>query len=205
MATTRFLFQHGQKQIPAQFLCRRSSAVRNAFQERSLYPALCLVVPWFGRAALGWIVDMSAIGTALAYLFTNLTAYKYLSQNPSVPESGWGKPVCVIGAMTSVICFCLPIFPASPAAISVPSWIMLYAWVALGGFFFMQRKSELLHISHSRLRYLLWRQLLPGSVLMTKNRTTRKPLNNLAAYAPGKGLGHASPVIARSGADCSGH
>ncbi len=101
-------------------------------------------------------MDMSAIGTALAYLFTNLTAYKYLSQNPSVPESGWGKPVCVIGAMTSVICFCLLIFPASPAAISVPSWIMLYAWVALGGLFFMQRKSELLHISHSRLRYLLF-------------------------------------------------
>ncbi len=156
MATTRLLFSMGRSKFLPNFFAAVHPRYGTPFKSVLFTLALCLVVPWFGRAALGWIVDMSAIGTALAYLFTNLTAYKYLSQNPSVPESGWGKPVCVIGAMTSVICFCLLIFPASPAAISVPSWIMLYAWVALGGLFFMQRKSELLHISHSRLRYLLF-------------------------------------------------
>lgn len=156
MATTRLLFSMGRSKFLPNFFAAVHPRYETPFKSVLFTLALCLVVPWFGRAALGWIVDMSAIGTALAYLFTNLTAYKYLSQNPSVPESGWGKPVCVIGAMTSVICFCLLIFPASPAAISVPSWIMLYAWVALGGLFFMQRKSELLHISHSRLRYLLF-------------------------------------------------
>lgn len=113
-------------------------------------------MPWFGRAALSWIVDMSAIGTAMAYLFTSMTAYKYLTRHPHLSEAGWGKPVCVIGAATSIVCFLLLIFPSSPAAISVPSWIMLFIWVGLGGIFFLNRRNELLHIPHSRLRYLLF-------------------------------------------------
>ena len=101
-------------------------------------------------------VDMSAIGTALAYLYTSLTAYKYLDQNPDIPEARWGKPVCLIGATTSIICFILLVFPSSPAAISVPSWIMLFIWVGLGGLFYLNRREELLNIPHSRLRYLLF-------------------------------------------------
>ena len=68
----------------------------------------------------------------------------------------WGKPVCLIGAATSIICFILLVFPSSPAAISVPSWIMLFIWVGLGGLFYLNRREELLHIPHSRLRYLLF-------------------------------------------------
>ena len=41
---------------------------------------LTLIAPWFGRSALNWIVDMSAMGTALAYLSTCLVVYKYASR-----------------------------------------------------------------------------------------------------------------------------
>ena len=33
---------------------------------------------------------------------------------------------------------------------------MLFIWVGLGGIFFLNRRNELLHIPHSRLRYLLF-------------------------------------------------
>lgn len=77
-------------------------------------------------------------------------------RNPDVPEARWGKPVCLIGAATSIVCFVLLVFPSSPAAISVPSWIMLFIWVGLGSLFYLNRRQELLHIPHSRLRYLLF-------------------------------------------------
>lgn len=33
---------------------------------------------------------------------------------------------------------------------------MLFIWVGLGGLFYLNRREELLHIPHSRLRYLLF-------------------------------------------------
>ena len=156
MATTRLLFSMGRSKFLPNFFAAVHPRYNTPWKSVIFTLALCLIVPWFGRAALIWIVDMSAIGTALAYLFTSLTAFKYLAQNPDIPEARWGKPVCLIGAATSIICFILLVFPSSPAAISVPSWIMLFIWVGLGGLFYLNRREELLHIPHSRLRYLLF-------------------------------------------------
>ena len=156
MATTRLLFSMGRSKFLPNFFASVHPRYNTPWKSVIFTLALCLIVPWFGRAALIWIVDMSAIGTALAYLFTSLTAFKYLAQNPDIPEARWGKPVCLIGAATSIICFILLVFPSSPAAISVPSWIMLFIWVGLGGLFYLNRREELLHIPHSRLRYLLF-------------------------------------------------
>lgn len=156
MATTRLLFSMGRSKFLPNFFATVHPRYNTPWKGVLFTLALCLIVPWFGRAALGWIVDMSAIGTALAYLFTCLTAFKYLCQNPDVPEARWGKPICLIGAATSICCFVLLIFPSSPAAISVPSWIMLFIWVGLGALFYLSKRHDLLHIPHSRLRYLLF-------------------------------------------------
>lgn len=156
MATTRLLFSMGRSKFLPDFFATVHPKYNTAWKSVLFTMCFCLITPWFGRAALSWIVDMSAIGTALAYLFTCLTAFKYLSQNPDVPEARWGKPVCLVGAATSIICFVLLIFPSSPAAISVPSWIMLFAWVGLGALFYMSKRKELMHMPHSRLRYLLF-------------------------------------------------
>src|SRR5699024_3345841 len=37
---------------------------------------VCLITPWFGRAALEWVVDMSALGVTIAYLYTCLCAFR---------------------------------------------------------------------------------------------------------------------------------
>lgn len=156
MATTRLLFSMGRSKFLPGFFSAVHVRYQTPYKSVLFTLALCLCVPWFGRAALGWIVDMSAIGTALAYLFTSLTAYKYLVRHGHLSESRWGRPVCIVAALTSIACFFLLIFPSSPAAISVPSWIMLFIWIFLGSLFFMQRKRELLTTPHSKLRYLLF-------------------------------------------------
>jgi len=156
MATTRLLFSMGRSKFLPSFFATVHPVYNTAWKSVAFTLVLTLIVPWFGRAALSWIVDMSAIGTALAYLFTCLTAYKYLGRTREAPESGWGRPVCLVGAATSLVCFILLIFPESPAAISVPSWVTLYAWVGLGCLFYASNHKKLAHIPHSRLRYLLF-------------------------------------------------
>ena len=41
--------------------------------------ATSLLAPWFGRQALLWVVDMSALGTAFGYGYTCLAAYILLA------------------------------------------------------------------------------------------------------------------------------
>ena len=156
MATTRLLFSMGRSKFLPGFFAAVHPRYNTPYKSVIFTLALCLIVPWFGRAALGWIVDMSAIGTAIAYFFTCVTALKYLNANTYLPEAGWGRPFCVIGALTSVICFILLIYPDSPAAISVPSWLTLFVWTGLGVAFYMNRRKELEAIPHAQLRYLLF-------------------------------------------------
>lgn len=72
MATTRLLFSMGRSKFLPNFFAAVHPRYNTPWKSVLFTLALCLIVPWFGRAALGWIVDMSAIGTALAYLFTAL-------------------------------------------------------------------------------------------------------------------------------------
>ena len=99
---------------------------------------------------------MPGVGGHHSHLFACLTARKYLLAHPELRESSWGKPVCTLGAITSLICIGLLMIPSSPVAINVPNWAMLFAWVALGAIFFLGKQQELLSIPHSTMRYLLF-------------------------------------------------
>ena len=156
MATTRLLFSMGRSKFLPGFFSEVHPKYNTAWKSVVFITALTLIVPWFGRPALDWIVATSSIGTALAYLFACLTARKYLLAHPELRESSWGKPVCTLGAITSLICIGLLMIPSSPVAINVPNWAMLFAWVALGAIFFLGKQQELLSIPHSTMRYLLF-------------------------------------------------
>ncbi len=156
MATTRLLFSMGRSKFLPDFFSELHPKYNTAWKSVLFTLAFTLIVPWCGRAALLWIVDMSSIGTALAYLFTCLTAYKYLEKNPSAVTSVLSKPICILGACTSITCFILLIYPESPAAITAPSWITLFAWIAMGGLFYSSKHAELNNTPHSALRYQLF-------------------------------------------------
>ena len=115
---------------------------------------LTLIAPFFGRSALNWIVDMSAMGTALAYFSTCLVAYKYAARFAE-KAPWWSKSVAVVGALTSIACFLMLAVPGSPAAIGFESWIMLFAWVAIGACFYFSRVSILRTIPEKNMQYML--------------------------------------------------
>ena len=97
---------------------------------------------------------MSAMGTALAYFSTCLVAYKYAARFAE-KAPWWSKSVAVVGALTSIACFLMLAVPGSPAAIGFESWIMLFAWVAIGACFYFSRVSILRTIPEKNMQYML--------------------------------------------------
>lgn len=155
IASTRLLFSMGRsKFIPAWFekVHPTHGTPANAIVFVLVFT---LVAPWFGRSALNWLCDTCALGAALSYLFTCITAYKLVVAYPDMRNNPWGKEIAIIGSVTSLFCFGLLAIPGSPAAISVESWIMLAVWVALGTVFYLQRSAELNAIPHRQMQFML--------------------------------------------------
>ena len=106
----------------------------------------CIIVslsgPILGREALGWFVDMSAIGASIAYFFTSaatlITAKKNGDGTPFL------KAMAIAGVVFSVIFMILQLIPIpglNGVHFGKESYIMLIIWVAIGMVFYaMQRK-----------------------------------------------------------------
>ena len=85
---------------------------------------IIVAAPFFGKQVLKWIVDMSALGGALVFLYTALTAYKI--------SSGTEKIVGLFATVFSTVFLLLLVIPGSPGFLSVPSIIALVVWSGLG-------------------------------------------------------------------------
>lgn len=107
----------------------------------------CIVIslsgPILGREALGWFVDMSAIGASIGYFFTcasALVTMKHLGDG-----TFFLKAMAVIGVIVSVIFMILQLIPIPglPGVHFVTeSYLLLAVWIVLGIIFhFMQRQN----------------------------------------------------------------
>ncbi|MGO2860840.1 MAG: APC family permease [Brevibacterium sp.] len=108
---------------------------------------ICLISPWFGRAALTWVVDMSSIGVTIAYLYTCLCAFRIFrpTREAHDPEALPGmysttkKILSGVGAAIAVIFMLLLLIPGSPGALGKESLIALIVWIVIGVLFFLSR------------------------------------------------------------------
>ena len=106
----------------------------------------CIIIslsgPILGREALGWFVDMSAIGASIGYFFTS--AATLATSKRDGDGTKFLKVMATIGVVFSVIFMILQLVPI-PALNGVhfckESYIMLIVWIAIGLVFYaMQRK-----------------------------------------------------------------
>lgn len=102
--------------------------------------AISLSGPILGREALGWFVDMSAIGASIGFGFTCLSTLVTLKR--SQEKKPFVKIMAVIGAMFSVAFMVLQLIPI-PGLEGVhfvdESYIMLVVWIVLGVLFYLLR------------------------------------------------------------------
>ena len=136
LASSRLLYSMAQDgYMPKVFgkIAPRHGTPRNAI-------IFCLIIslsgPVLGREALGWFVDMSAIGAALGYFFTCISTLKKLKQtgehNPLI------KSLAAVGTAFSVLFMILQLIPI-PGLEGVhfgkESYILLLVWIVIGAIF----------------------------------------------------------------------
>lgn len=109
---------------------------------------LCLITPWFGRAALSWIVDMTSAGITIAYFYTCYCAYKIGRKGHVFGMSEHYKPnkamqvYGFIGCVLALIFLALLLIPRSPGALGRESLIALIIWCVAGIIFYFIRRKE---------------------------------------------------------------
>lgn len=137
MATSRLLYSMSREGVlPAWFgfLHPRYGTPSHALLFVML---IALIAPFFGRTALGWVVDMSSLGAAIGYGYTSLAALV-----KAVQERRWTIVATgIIGTLAALI-FATPLLisiPGCPASLGVEARVSLLVWIVLGVVFYACR------------------------------------------------------------------
>jgi amino acid transporter len=109
----------------------------------------CMIIslsgPILGREALGWFVDMSAIGASMGFFFTSASALKKM--NADRDNKLIFKLTGIIGMIFSVIFMILQLIPIpglSGVHFGKESYFMLLVWIAIGLVFYFMKKKTIL-------------------------------------------------------------
>jgi hypothetical protein len=101
--------------------------------------------PILGREALGWFVDMAAIGASIGYFFTSAATLR------TIRRDGDGTPLlkamAIMGVVFSIIFVVLQLVPIpglSGVHFGKESYLMLIVWVALGAVFYFKQRDKFL-------------------------------------------------------------
>ena len=144
LAASRLIFSMGRDgYLPKWFslVDKRYGTPRNAM-------IFCIVVsltgPILGREALGWFVDMSAIGASIGFFFTAASALATAKRDG---DGTWFLRVtAVVGILFSLAFVTLQLIPI-PGIQGVhfckESYIMLIAWIALGTAFYLKQIKQI--------------------------------------------------------------
>lgn len=110
----------------------------------------CIIIsfsgPILGREALGWFVDMSAIGASMGYLFTSASTLIQMKRDGD--GSSFLKAMAITGVVFSLIFMTLQLIPI-PSLAGVhfcnESYILLVVWVLIGVIFHLikNRKNKI--------------------------------------------------------------
>ncbi len=139
MATSRLLYSLAKKNvIPASF--GKLSKNNTPGFAILFIMIISMIAPFFGRTALGWIVDMSSIGAAIGYGYTSASALKFAikEKNKGVMASG------LLGVIFAIVFCVLLLVPIKMFGCSLgkESYICLIIWTVLGAvFYFASRKN----------------------------------------------------------------
>lgn len=99
--------------------------------------------PILGREALGWFVDMSAIGASMGFFFTCASALVRIKKDND--GTVFMKTMAIIGAVFSVAFMFLQLIPIpglSGVHFGKESYIMLAAWIFIGIVFYAIQKKH---------------------------------------------------------------
>lgn len=134
MATSRLLMSMAREYVLPEWFAKidpKFGTPRNAILFVLL---IALVAPFFGRTALGWIVDMSSIGAAIGYGYTSLAAMKFAMKDKKTSTIITGALGTVFAIIFAVLLL-VPL-PGFNCSLATEPYICLVIWVILGTVFY---------------------------------------------------------------------
>ncbi|CAM5197077.1 hypothetical protein CDEN61S_02723 [Castellaniella denitrificans] len=149
ISCSRLMFAMGRaKALPAVF-CRLHGKHGTPWASIVFVCAICLLAPWFGRSVLLWIVDMSAVGISIAFIYYCAVAYRLFKWTASQRAPAFCKEiaplkklVALAGMLCSIGLLGLLLVPGSPAFLETPAWIALGCWALIGLGFYLTLARE---------------------------------------------------------------
>lgn len=135
-ATSRLLFSMGRDGfIPSWF-----AEVHPKYHTPHKAILFCLFIsafgPFFGRTALGWFVDMSAIGGAIGFGYTCASCLATIRQRNELQNHRRMATWALLGTAFSLGFCVLLLIPGLPGCLGMPSYVMLVVWTVLGAIFY---------------------------------------------------------------------
>lgn len=100
--------------------------------------------PILGREALGWFVDMSAIGASIGYFFTS--ASTLVTTKRDGDGTAFLKAMSVSGILFSIIFMVLQLIPIpglNGVHFGKESYLMLIVWIVMGLLFYAKQRKSL--------------------------------------------------------------
>lgn len=143
MASSRLMFSMSRDgYLPAFFgkLDEKYGVPKNAML---FCLAISLCGPILGREALGWFVDMSAIGASIGFGFTSLSTLVTIKRDGD--GTFFVKLMAILGAVFSFIFMVLQLIPIpglSGVHFGKESYIMLIIWIVLGIIFYLFKGKQ---------------------------------------------------------------
>lgn len=138
MATSRLLYSMSIAGMIPAFFGELHKQYKTPAKAIYFHMALAIIAPFFGRNALGWLVEMSSLGAAIGYGYTSLAVFKMAraEQHRGMMATG------VLGTMVSFIFIVLLLIPLPgvDTSLSIESYICLAVWLLLGIVFYYKRK-----------------------------------------------------------------
>ena len=142
-ATSRLLMSMAREGFIPEFFGVVSSRWRTPARAIVFCFALSAVGPFFGRTALGWFVDMSAVGAAAGFAYACASALKTASGESVNGGNAAIKILFALGLVLSLGFVVLLLVPGLPGCLNGPGYVMLGVWIAMGMIFYVLRARKI--------------------------------------------------------------
>ncbi len=133
---------------------------------------ISLFIPFFGRTAISWIVDVTTVGAAIAYAYTSACAWKTARNDHNTKHARFGIAGMVVSALF-LFFFLAPNFLAV-TTLSAESYLILATWSILGfacfRMMFVRDKSR--RLGHSTFAWIVLLALILFTSLVWMRQST---------------------------------
>ena len=189
IASSRLIYSMSKDGIfPRQFgVLTKDGTPRNAIL---LLTAVSAVIPFLGRTAIGWVVDVITVGSTVAYAYTSAAAFKNAHKEGNRKMMITGAAGTVISAFIALLLLVPDLIAMN--ALSAESYLLLAFWAILGiiyfRFVFSQEKER--RYGNSTVVWIALLFLIFFTSLMwirqSTQENTENVINNVSTYYSGQ-------------------